>query len=299
MRQRVPPAGVPRTPSSSANRTRLPGEEYRQSWNIAPHNTTTTTTTTTTDDKDGTGESSSATSSSLLPLHLQYQSDDVVHHAGKIRTGKLLRAEKTRLEDYHVAYRTPLHVPDHAYRTYLTGKRRAQTAPMISKVCCLQSCVGFSIVAMVFLCFIGILIDTQPILMTGTLPSRVVEGSHGKLTTKYILPADGDVLPAARTAYRAAMAYFVCILACLLALNPHWIPSQIYRAQHQYQDIPDHASSTVPDIHHESNNPAHDAMTPHWMQTIWNRCNYVIRQRLAEIGWYHPRPKPKNDRKTG
>jgi hypothetical protein len=109
------------------------------------------------------------------------------------------------------------------------------------------------------------------------------------------------ILPTARTAYRAAYAYMVCILVAFATLHPTWISSQIYRFRNKYQDIPDHISttdSTLPHIH----NPNHHHLTdsssssvaqvpptpPSWTQTVWNRCNFIIKQRLAEIGWYQP-----------
>lgn len=231
---------------------------------------------------------------------LQQQYDNM----GKIRTGKRLRAEKTRLEDYHIAYRTALHVPDNAYRAYLqgrTGKSRKNLA-LVSKVCCLNTCIGFSMVAVIFLCFIGFLINAQPVLMTGTLEYRRIETSDGsgKFSNRYIIPRHGDMQPAARAAYRAALAYFFCILICIYALNPTRIQSQLYRFRNNYQDIPDHASSadsTLPQFHNPN---GHDALTPpSFIQAIWNRCNYVVRQRLAEMGYYHPNTRRKGNKKTG
>lgn len=305
----VSASSVPRRGSGR----RLPGEEYWTTWNLSSRNyhegaapSTTST--------DGAALDSytspvrrhvSSGSSSYAPLHIQYQQDmsmerpNMDHHhnnttppydnMGKIRTGKLLRAEKTRLEDYHVAYRTPLHVPDNEYRAYLqgrTGKSR-RDIPMVTRTCCLQTCVGFSVVAILFLCFVGFLINSQPILMAGTLPKKLVQDSDGRSATRYILPAPGEVPPMARTAYRAAMAYFLCIVGCLVALNPGWVQSQIHRRRGEYQDIPDQPI------------PMHNAETPNWTQTVWNRCSYIIRQRLTDRGWYHPGPKIKKDRKTG
>jgi len=262
----------------------------------------------------------SSAATAVYPLHIQYQhshhipqqytavdndgilSSPSYDNMGVIRTGKLLRAEKTRLEDYHVAYRTPHHVPDNAYRAYLQGRtgRSRRNSPFLTQVCCLHTCIGFSTVAVVFLCFVGILIDTQPLFMTGTLPKKLVETSNGRFVTKVILPAPGEVLPAARAAYRAALAYFFCIVLCLGALHPAWIQSQIYRVRHRYQDIPDHHDSVsplLPDFH--SANNGHDPITPHWLRTGWNRCSLLIRQRLAERGWYQTGAKHKKDRKTG
>lgn len=248
--------------------------------------------------------SSSATNDVASTATASVATDNFMHEK-RIRTGKHLRAEKTRLEDYHVAYRVPLHVPDNAYRAYLQGKQTKNSRDNNSichKVCCAHVCIGFSTVAILFLCFIGFLIDTQPILMGGTLPTAkgVANDGSGKIVIKYILPVDGEVLPMARTAYRAAYAYMVCILLALCVLHPCWMRSQIYRLRHRYQDIPDHVSntdSTLPHIHTTPNGAdghSHhhaDAATggPSWMGTIWNRCSFVIRQRLTEIGWYQPR----------
>ena len=311
-------ANVSNTKTSSTRR-RSPYRHEELSGERRSSSTTTTSI--------GIADLASISSSTMYPLHLQYPThnddddgDDDRHHKlldehdhdnmVKIRTGKLLRAEKTRLEDYHVTYRTPLHVPDNAYQAYLQGRIGNSRRPVsfITRVCCLHTCIGFSVVAMIFLCFVGFLIETQPILMAGTLPKVIVEASDGsgRYSTRYLLPKDDEVLPAARTAYHAALAYFVCILLCLVALHPAWIQSQIYRVRHRYQEIPDHVSSadsTSPHIHnpnhHTSNATIDGAVTPNWAQTLWNRCNYIIRQRLAERGWYRPCAKSKKDRKTG
>ena len=297
------PSSAGRDPATRRERTRLPGDDYRTGWQHMSHQIMTPPPPV--DDLPGNssddGLSSRRSSESSYPLHQHYQNDAAdIAHKGKIRTGRHLRAERTRLEDYHVAYRIPLHVPDNAYRAYLqgqTGKTRKR-ASMFSKNCCAHTCISFSVVAILFLCFIGFLIDTQPILMAGTLQSYDIPANDGtsKVVTKYLLPRPGEVLPAARNAFRAAYAYFFCILLSLCALHPMWIQSQIYRLRHQYQDIPDHlssADSTLPNIHtpnqHNNNNAHHDAAPPSWTGAIINRCSYVIRQRLAEVGWYHPR----------
>ena len=314
-------AHPPRTPSSgnhnvlsgnslSSDRSvtrrgsRQSGEEYWSNWSNNYHDGGAATVS---DGQTATSSVESYTSpvrhatagGGYAPLHIQYQQNDSgtaatppYDNMGRIRTGKLLRAEKTRLEDYHVAYRTPLHVPDNEYRAYLLGRSGGgrRDKPMITRVCCLHTCIGFSVVAIIFLCMVGFLISSQPILMAGTLTPKPVQDSDGRLATLYVLPAPGEVPPMARTAYRAAMAYFVCILACLVALNPGWIPSQIKRKKEKYEDIPD---QPLPMMH----NP-HD--TPNWTQTVWHRCSYIIRQWLTDRGWYHPGPKIKNkDRKTG
>ena len=292
-------------------RNRGGAEQYRTNWNYASQNYHDGGAAQAVDGQASSDASSyvsprrhdapSTGSGAYAPLHIQYQQDSVpglgspvasvnttppYDNMGKIRTGKLLRAEKTRLEDYHVAYRTPLHVADNAYRAYLQGRvgPSRRQAPMITRVCCLHTCIGFSVVAIIFLCFVGFLVTSQPMLMAGTLTEKLVQDSDGRISTRYILPAEGEVPVMARTAYHAAMAYFVCILACLVALNPGWIPSQIHRRCDKYEKIEDHPLPT----HNPPDTPA-----------VWNRCSYIIRQWLTDRGWYHPGPKIRKGGKTG
>jgi hypothetical protein len=257
------------------------------------------------DDASADGVSSAELSSTAYPLHMQYQNDVTYRLPGDFGPGRLGREEKTRLEDFHVTYRTPLHVPDNAYRAYRQGQagKRKKNASVLTKSCCLHTCTGFSVVAVIFLCFIGILIDNQPLLMKGMMNRRLIldtSDGGGKLSVRYMLPTETEVLQAARSAYRAALAYFFCIIFSLYALNPVWFQSQLYRFHNKYQDIPDHVSSadsTLPQFH--TANGIDGSAAPGFMTGIWNRCAFMARQWLANNGLYRPGARRKNDRKTG
>ena len=187
----------------------------------------------------------SCTSSGLRSVHTTTTSSSLAH--------SMTHIAPTSLQDFHVVYRNAVHVPDNRYQAYLRGEmgalgRRKDAPPIrISKHCCAHICLGFSLVAVTFLVFVGILLDTQPLLIKGALPRHVIYSgtdddveqriSHGKPVTLYKLPADGERLPSATTAYHAALAYFLCAVASFWVLYPHWIQSKFYRFRHRYQNL--------------------------------------------------------------
>ena len=190
----------------------------------------------------------------------------------------------TRLEEFHTVFRAPLHVADSRYKEYLHGqviprKRPSRQPPIITKDCCLRGCFGFSVVGVLFLVFVGILLDTQPLYIKGSLPTQLVQSqTTGKYVTQYILPSSSMVivtegddatnnnsqqvmpysrLPMATVAYHAAWVYFFVAALCWYARNRGWVHSRVYRYRNRYQDIPDHedddaysdVDSTAPTFH--------------------------------------------------
>ncbi|CAB9521443.1 expressed unknown protein [Seminavis robusta] len=134
-----------------------------------------------------------------------------------------------------VHFRTALHVPDNQYRAFLHGKGR-DTTPVLNPICCANTCAGFSFVGFLFLVFIGILLDTQPLFISGTLPSAIKEYDGGKTATIYFVTAER--LPSSSNAYQASFAYLATLLACL-----YYVHNERLDKRRAYQDIPDAAST--------------------------------------------------------
>ena len=175
----------------------------------------------------------------------------VVHRAGQPSlVHRRQQPTTTRLEDYHTVFRTPLHVPDSEYEAYLLGRRKRAAASIVTQQCCAATCAGFSAVAVLFLLFIGILLDTQPLYIPGTLPELVVQSTvqyksnknsnggsdvtyYTKPVIQYLVPGPADErLPIAKTAYQAAWAYLGTLLVSLYVLDPRrfrWVTRSVRR----------------------------------------------------------------------
>jgi hypothetical protein len=137
-----------------------------------------------------------------------------------------------------VHFRRALHVPDSQYREFVHGHGR-DTTPLLNPICCANACAGFSCVGFLFLVWIGYLLDTQPIFISGTLPSALKENDGGKTTTIYFVTAER--LPSASHAYQASYAYFGTMMACLIYVYYERLDSMIKRRA--YQELPDATSS--------------------------------------------------------
>jgi hypothetical protein len=137
-----------------------------------------------------------------------------------------------------VHFRRALHVPDKQYREYLHGQGR-DTTPLVNPICCANTCAGFSGVGFLFLAFIGVLLDTQPLYISGTLPSALKENDSGKTTTIYFVTAER--LPASTHAYQASYAYLGTMVACLIYVYYERLESMAKRRS--YQELPDATSS--------------------------------------------------------
>jgi len=182
---------------------------------------------------------------------------------------------------------------------------------------------------------IGLLLDTQPLYIKGSLPLHMMpDQDTGKPITIYKIPDtpsffswSSDRLPLATSAYRAALAYFVCILACCYILYPNWIQAKYYRFRHRYQDVDDihqqqqskkhdlmngstnsnhntgdrHSDASLPLYHndHDDGSTGSTAYGPK-RSVLWNHLVINGRQWLASRGWYKPGPKRKlPNKKTG
>lgn len=154
---------------------------------------------------------------------------------------------------------TPTLIPDSSYQTFLrTGqpvfKKKPKDAWNVDTICCAKFCAGFCWVAVAFLVFVGILFDTQPLYIPGSLPKEeqyVNQGGSAKVQVFYSVNPTERLRPATN-AFRAAYVYaFTGFLCLAYAYNLHFWMISRYR---QYQDVPDN-ESTVPSFHRANSFP--------------------------------------------
>jgi hypothetical protein len=149
--------------------------------------------------------------------------------------------------------RTPLMVPDSSYQAYLLGESTKRKKPILDTICCAKFCAVFSWIAVAFLVLVGILLDTQPLYIRGTLPQHI-QYTTGRRPRIFYSTALSERLPAASHAYQAAFVYLLTGLFSLgYAYNLGWWIKTRWR---RYQDIPDdaddadsYADSTIPTFH--------------------------------------------------
>ena len=178
---------------------------------------------------------------------LSWQHDEISKHSlaqGKIRPAP---SSLEGLRSSQLPSLTPAIIPDSNYQAYLLGVRsKKKRTSFVDKICFAKFCALFSSIAIMFLVFIGILIDTQPMFIQGVLPKHEqYEDGNGKKQVFYDL-SQSERLPTASRAYQAAFFYFLTgCLSLAYAYNfQWWLKSRLG----QYHDIPD-ADSTVPNFH--------------------------------------------------
>lgn len=155
----------------------------------------------------------------------------------------------------HLPSLTPAFIPDSRYQAYKHGLpyQSKKDKSVFDKVCMAKFCAFFSMIGVMFMVFVGILIDLQPMFMPGILPKHVIYTTGDGKPQVFFATSMSDRLEPASHAYRAALAYFVTAVLCLgYAYNAfpggYWFKT---RWQH-YTDIPDAADSTVPNFHNGS-----------------------------------------------
>lgn len=251
MRQRAQPQECPSSRGSGLAQRRHVGREPASSWEITSERASL---------PEAPLSYTSEHEEPSYPQHLQYQNAASVESLAKDPLSSSTRYPKPesshRLQDFHTLFRTPLHVPDNKYQEFLLGQSsRRKGSALLTRVCCAQTCAGFSIMGILFLVFCGILLDTQPLYIKGSLPQLIIQTDDAtKSVVQYLIPtAESDRIPAARSAYRAALAYLVVFFVCLHILYPGWFQSQVYRRSKKYQDIPDHqGDNTLPTFQGEA-----------------------------------------------
>jgi hypothetical protein len=242
------------------------------------------------------------------PRRLYYQN-------GEVHFRKTGNRRRTRPEDFHTVYRTPHHVPDRKFKDYLLGqqgfKQQAKRPPMVTEESVTQSCFGFSLVAVVFLLWVGMLFDRQPLYIRGSLPVMVVSSStkSGRLVSRYLVPdaSDSRLVPAT-VSYHAAFAYVLTAGFCLYRLNRGWVHDKIKKRRSRYEDIPDHSapflagdyaeidevSSSVLPMFRRQNEGG--ASTTAYQLSAWSRMKAGVLQWFVVRGWFY-RPVHKFRRK--
>ena len=146
---------------------------------------------------------------------------------------------------------SPALIPDSAYRAYLSGKRSMKRKKSVVDKITIAKIFGFfSLVGFIFLTFVGILIDTQPMFLHGILTKNEEYSSNGKKMNTFYAVNIKERLEPAKHAYRGAFLYLLTAIVCLgYAHNIHHFLFK--KGWQQYRDIDD-VDSTVPTFHHNS-----------------------------------------------
>ena len=201
----------------------------------------------------------------------------------------------TDLRPVYARLRTPKLIPDKKYEAYLLGRStRGQQRPPVDPICCSKFCAAFSFVAVAFLVFIGILLDTQPIMIKGVLPENVQYTDGTKKIQKFYTTTPSERLTPASHAYQAAFIYLLTGLISLgYAYNARWwFQTRVWSS---YTDIPD-ADSTIPTFHQpasETMHPGHDLLHPATSSTFvspteaynYNRNLPAKAAQFASLAW--------------
>jgi len=144
----------------------------------------------------------------------------------------------------------PSFIPDQRYQSFLrtgkiSSKRGSRGGPTFTNVCCAKFCAGFSFVAVGFLLFVGIIFDTQPLYIPGSLPKHLnyVDGSRSKTKIVYDVKPTDRLLQASN-AYGAA--FFYLLTGCICTVYAYDLIS-CYRRK-AYEEIPD-TDSIIPTFH--------------------------------------------------
>jgi len=153
------------------------------------------------------------------------------------------------IEDPNILYRKPLAVPDSKYRSYLLGQHNKKKDAALNAKCFASFCSIFSGIAALFLLWVAILVDRQPVYIKGVMPKIVDASSADGKTTVLFELSNNERLPSSSNAYYAALAYFFTFLACVYYRKRyskeerkksnycHLIRSKL--RQRYYQTIPD------------------------------------------------------------
>lgn len=192
------------------------------------------------------------------------------------------------LRDFHSHFRVPLHVPDKQYKAFLQGQDGIQTTkpPLVTKEGCANICALFSGIACFFLFCVGVLLDRQPLYIKGVLLVQIVQDGSHRSKVQHVIPTT-ERLPAASSAYHAAIAYFLVVLACLYVTHPGWIQTKMKRRQMKYQEIPD-LPRVATDLYDDSPVESAQPVAASWVWNVWSRVKVWVKQALAARGWYTP-----------
>ncbi|KAG7364389.1 hypothetical protein IV203_037591 [Nitzschia inconspicua] len=191
--------------------------------------------------------------------------------------GQTLSGNFIGLRKNHLPSLVPAFIPDSRYRAYLSGRPKETPQSTFSKIGLAKLGAKFSMVAVIFLIFVGILIDTQPMYLPGIVPKHVLYTTGDRKPQVFYAVDISDRLDQAKTAYRAAFLYAITGCLCMgYAYNAHWWFK--HRWQH-YRDIPDN-DSTVPTFHKGG---SLDGSLPHlnYPNKPWNHRVWAIFDRFG------------------
>jgi len=150
------------------------------------------------------------------------------------------------LRSSHLPSLAPAFIPDSRYQSYLLGRQKQKPTSPFDKICMAKFCAYFSVIGAMFLGFVGILIDTQPMYLQGILPKHIQYTTGDRKPQVFFAVDISDRLEPASHAYRGALLYLFTACVCLgYAYNAHWWFKSKWQ---RYNDIPDN-ESTVPTFH--------------------------------------------------
>jgi len=160
-----------------------------------------------------------------------------------------ISSKRSAYEVNNVPSMSPALIPDSAYRAYLSGESAAKKRNSRFDKITVAKAVGFySLVGFVFLTFVGILIDMQPMFLQGILSKNEEYFSNGKKMKTFYAINIKDRLEPARHAYRGGLLYLLTAIVCLgYAHNLHHLLFK--KGWQQYRDIDD-VDSTVTTFHY-------------------------------------------------
>lgn len=195
--------------------------------------------------------------------------------------GQNLSGNFIGLRSSHLPSLAPAFIPDSRYQSYMLGRPKQQPQSAFSKVGLAKMGAKFSMVAAIFLIFVGILIDTQPMYLPGIVPKHVLYTTGDRKPQVFYAVDISDRLEQASTAYRAAFLYVITGCLCMgYAYNAHWWFK--HRWQH-YHKIPDN-DSTVPTFH---SGGSHEGLLPSSVEhdtypsQPWNHNAWVVFNRIG------------------
>jgi hypothetical protein len=159
------------------------------------------------------------------------------------------------LQGSHLPSLAPAFIPDSRYQSYLLGRSKRKETTGITKIRMAKFCGYFSLVGVMFMVFVGILIDRQPMYLPGILPKHVQYTTGDRKPQVFYAVDISDRLEQASHAYRAAFLYLITACICLgYANNPEFFHRLFYTKKYYYQDIPDN-DSTIPMFHNGPGSP--------------------------------------------
>mmetsp|Transcript_27796 Transcript_27796/g.67635 ORF Transcript_27796/g.67635 Transcript_27796/m.67635 type:complete len:314 (-) Transcript_27796:1614-2555(-) len=182
-------------------------------------------------------------------------------------------------------------VPDSSYQAYLKGQSfKKKKGSFVDGICFAKFCAFFSVVAIMFFIFVGIIIDVQPMYLQGILIKHEQYNENQKMQTFYDL-TQAERLDTARHAYQAAFFYFLTVCACLAyAYNFNFYFNS---RMGQYHDVPD-ADTTNGNFGTASSKGGLPMFNSHTMQAyqyddsigsrVWNMATLTtnrVRMRIA------------------